>query len=452
MAIVKRPTGKVQPPAPTPVHVAKNYQNITVDTQYTPQDSLLTHVEGSSWTIDYYSQVLDRDSGTAGQGLGTDPLYQQYKLIKSMEIRVTSPLTSSQRQDTSEMITEGTSTFYPFVIPNKGDMFVADLLDGRLGVFEVVDSRRLSIMREACHSVDYKLVAISDTVRQADLNSKVVQTVYFERDFIKHGQNPLLVEDDYENFQFLRRNYGLLINRFFKRFYSKEYGTIVMPDQTEPTYDHFLVKALFQHLDTWDAMELRDVRQLNVDDDQVMKADSLWSMLMIRDRSIMPDIFQQVGFVSSKAFTRVPTFEGIAYSGMKQVIYPLDATLRVDNQLKQNPKLAAGFEPERQGARGRKMTSFLNPNGGREPALDGIKHTFEEGYYVFSKAFYENDRSTENAQSDLELLVQDYLDKKEISYDRVRRLIEQSANWDSVDTFYYIPVLIILTKAIIRSI
>lgn len=452
MAIVKRPTGKVQPPPPTPVHVAKSYQNITVDTQYTPQDSLLTHVEGSSWTIDYYSQVLDRDSGTAGQGLGTDPIYQQYKLIKSMEIRVTSPLTTSQRQDTSEMITEGTSTFYPFVIPNKGDMFVADLLDGRLGVFEVVDSRRLSIMREACHSVDYKLVAISDTVRQADLNSKVVQTVYFERDFIKHGQNPLLVEDDYENFQFLRRNYGLLINRFFKRFYSKEYGTIVMPDQTEATYDHFLVKALFQHLDTWDAMELRDVRQLNVDDDQVMKADSLWSMLMIRDRSIMPDIFQQVGFVSSKAFTRVPTFEGIAYSGMKQVIYPLDATLRVDNQLKQNPKLAAGFEPERQGARGRKMTSFLNPNGGREPALDGIKHTFEDGYYVFSKAFYENDRSTENAQSDLELLVQDYLDKKEISYDRVRRLIEQSANWDSVDTFYYIPVLIIMTKAIIRSI
>lgn len=452
MPIVKRTTTKAPAPAPTPVHVAKNYQNITVDTQYTPQDSLLTHVEGASWTIDYYSQVLDRDSGTAGQGLGTDPLYQQYKLIKGMEIRVTSPLTTNQRTETGEMISEGTSTFYPFVIPNKGDMFIADLMDGRAGVFEVVDSRRLSIMREACHSVDYKLVAISDATRIADLSRKVVQTVFFERDFIKHGQNPLLVEDDYENFQFLRRNYGLLISRFFKRFYSKEYGTIVMPDQPEAVYDHFLVKAIFQHLDTWDAMELRDVRQLNVDDDQVMKADSFWSMLMMRDRSVMPDIFQQVGTVSAKAFTRVPTFEGIAYSGMRDVIYPLDPTLRVDNQLTQNPKLAAGFEPVRLGAAGRKMSSFLNPKAPADPTLDGIKHTFEEGYYVFSKAFYENDRSSITSQSDLELVVQDYLDKKEIAYGRLRKLIEQSANWDSVDTFYYIPVLIIMIKAVIRSI
>lgn len=411
------------------------------------------HVEGSSWTIDYFSQVIDRDNGTAGQGLGTDPIYQQYKLIKNMEIRVTEPLTTSQRPETTEMISTGTSTFYPFVIPNKGDMFIADLLDGRQGIFEVIDQpRRLSIMREACHSVDYKLVAISDTVRMADLKSKIVQTVFFERDFIKHGQNPLLVEDDYENFQFLRRNYGLLISRFFKRFYSKEYGTIIMPDQEVATYDHFLVRAIFQHLDTWDAMELRHVRQLNVDDDQVMKSDSFWDLLMIRDKSIMPDVFQQVGVLSAKAFTRVPTFEGIAYSGMKQVVYPLDATLRVDNQLTQNPKLASGFEPVRLGGQGRKMTSFLNPNGGPDPTLDGIKHTFEDGYYVFSKAFYENDRSTENAQSDLELLVQDYLDKKEISYDRLRKLVEQSANWDSVDTFYYIPVLIIMVKAVIRSI
>ena len=452
MPIVKRPT-RPAPPAPTPVHVAKDYQTATIDTQYTPQDSILMHVEGSSWTIDYYSQVLDRDNGAAGQGLGTDPIYQQYKLIKNMEIRVTEPLTPSQRADTAEMISTGTSTFYPFVIPNKGDMFTADLLDGRLGIFEVTEQpRRLSIMREACHSVDYKLVGISDTARLTDLKSKVVQTVFFERDFIKHGQNPLLVEDDYENFQFLRRNYGLLINRFFKRFYSKEYGTIIMPDQEVATYDHFLVRAIFQHLDTWDAMELRHVRQLNVDDDQVMKSESFWDLLMVRDKSIMPDVFRQVGVLSAKAFTRVPTFEGIAYSGMKQVIYPLDATLRVDNQLTQNPKLAAGFEPVRLGAAGRKMTSFLNPNGGKDPTLEGIKHTFEDGYYVFSKAFYENDRSTENAQSELELLVQDYLDKKEIAYERIRKLVEQSVNWDSVDTFYYIPVLIIMIKAIIRSI
>lgn len=452
MAIIKPRPGQPQlPPKPNLTIAKPDYKSITVDTRYEPKETLLSHIEGSSWTVDYYSQVLARDSGVAGQGLGTDPVFQQYKLVNGMEIKVTTALSSSQDSETGEMSLQGSATVYPFVIPNVGDMFIADLLDGRRGIFQITASTRLAVFREACHSIDYMLVDYGTPERLADLTRKVVQTTYFEKDFIYHGQNPILISDDYENLQFLRRNYGVLVTQYFKRFYSKEYGTLIMPDQESVTYDAFLVQALFQHLSTWDARELTTLRQLNCDDDQVMMADNIWTVILGRNRALLPDAFHQVGYVSARSFTREPVFQGIRYSGVEQVIYPNDPMVRVDNQLTQNIKAAGEFIPLRQAMVNRKSLASLINASQEDQTKVGIKDTFQEGYYVFSKAFYENDR-TADAQSKLELCVQDYLDEKEISYSRIRELVEASGRWDAVNSFYYIPVLIILIKAVIRAI
>lgn len=453
MPIIKPRTGQPQlPPKPNLTIAKPDYKAVAVDLKRDPKETILAHVEGMSWTVDYYSQVLGRDSGVAGQGLGTDPQFQQYKLIKGMEIKVTSALSHSQ--DTETMVDEetGTATLYPFVIPNKGDMFIADLLDGRRGIFEITASQRLAIFREACHSIDYKLVSFGEQARLDDLARKTIQTAFFEKDFIYHGQNPILVGDDYENLQFLRRNYGTLITQYFKRFYSKEYGTLIMPDQTGVVYDAFLVRAIFQHLSTWDARELTTLRQLNCDDDQVMNADSVWTVLVERNRALLQDAFHQVGYVSSRSFTQNPIFEGIRYSGIEQVIYPIDPMVRVDNQQTQNIKAAGEFVPVRREVMNRKPLSSLINAAQEDQTKVGIKDTFDNGYYVFSQAFYENDRTTADAQSKLELCVQDYLDGAEIDFSRVRELVEASARWDSVNSFYFIPVLIILIKAVIRAI
>ena len=283
------------------------------------------------------------------------------------------------------------------------------------------------------------------------MKRKVVQNTYFDKNFIYHGQNPILISDDYENLQFLRRNYGTLITQYFKRYYSKEFGTLIMPDQEDIIYDGFLVDALFQHLSTWDARELTVLRKLNCDDDQVMSSDSIWTIILTRNRALFSDAFHRVGYVGAKTFTREPVMSGIRYSGIERVIYPNDPMVRVDNQYAQNIKVAGDFVPLRKEMLNRKpMGSLINASN---PALNlaCIKDTFENGYYVFSKAFYDNDR-TENAQSKLELCIQDYLDEKEISYERIREIVEASARWDAVNSFYYIPVLIILIKAVIRAI
>lgn len=453
MGIIKpRPNKPQLPPKPNLTIAKPDYKNIQVDMRFHPKETILAHIEGSSWTVDYYSQVLARDSGSAGQGLGTDPVLQGYKLIRGMEIKVTTPLSSTNDQEHGEMGSTGTGSVYPFVIPNKGDMFTADLLDGRRAVFEVTTTTRLSVFREAAHSIDYVLVDFGTPERMADLKKKTQQTTYFEKDFIYHGQNPVLVSDDYENLQFLRRSYGQLITQYFKRYYSREYATLIMPDQPEPTYDGYLVRAIFQHLTTWDARELTTLRQLNMEDDQVTWADNIWTVIVQRDRALLADAFHTVGYVSARSFTYEPIMEGIRYSGIKNVIYPNDPMVRVDNQFTQLVKTTGEFIPVRQEIPNRKTMAAMFKEPGEDKSLIGIKDTFKDGYYVFSKEFYADDRSTETSQSLLELAVQDYLDAKEISYQRMRDLVEASYHWDNVNSFYYIPVLIILIKSVIRAI
>jgi hypothetical protein len=471
-----------QPPSPksSVVQIAKpEYKGVTVDTKVEPVQNILSHVGGSSWTVNYYSQALDLDSATQGQGQGTSPVHQQYRLIKGMELKVTTALTTSQNPDTNGMLVTGEANVYPFVIPNIGDMFLADVGAGREGVFEVTNVTRLSVFKQSVHSIEYKMMGYSDTVVESggskvnDLNRKVVQTFQYDKDFIKFGQNPLIFEDDYEHIEYLRRNYKMILDRYFKTFISKELGTVILPGQDSPTYDHYITRLLNSIFSAWDTKEVQNLKVLNVDDDYALQATSVWDALLKRDRLGMADVFLKVGKVYAYEFTTDPMLEGVHWSGVNELIYPTDPTLTVDYKSMEPLKLVNGNSIQK--GPSRLSASALLP----EPiplyetiiqALDGynlldeegnlvyepiilppiIHRTMKDNFYVFSEDFYKNNRIV-GKQSQLELMVQDYLDDKVLSFKRLKSFCEDMANWNTLDRFYYTPVLLMLMKAAIRG-
>lgn len=475
MPIVSPNDSAPEKPIPTvPVIAKPQYKGVTVDTAMIPLSNLLSHVEGSSWTVNYYSQVLDLDSPTAGQGLGVNPIHQQYRLIKGMELKVTGPLTASQDPESKNMTYRGAANVYPFIIPNEGDMFLADIGSGREGLFQVTEVMRMSVFKQAVHSIEYTMVDYSTAERRADLDEKVVQTFQYAKDFLRHGQNPLLFEADYEVVQYLRRNYLSWCERYFKSFFSREYSTIILPGQTHATYDHYLVKTLLKVFSTWDTDEVRYVRQLNTEDDYSLRATTVWDAIVKRDKALLRDAFTQYGLVSAGTFTNDPMLEGIRYSGIKHVIYPVDATLTVDYTQYPVTKLVSGLLLQRAPDK-MSIASLLTP--AKVPlrekvpqVMDGINMTDEnglpipipfippmtrpamaDGWYVFSESFYKNER-TAGKQSQLELLVHDYLDDKALSVQRLKGLCEDMHNWGTLDRFYYTPVVLILIKATLRNI
>lgn len=459
MAIISDKTPIADKPKTNVVRAtAAPFLGVTVDTRYVPRSSLLMHIEGSSWSVDYYSQVLARDSATAGQGLGTAAINQQYRLLKTMDVKVTSPLSSDQDNDTKEMTVSGSATIYPFLVPNIGDMFLASINDGREGLFQVTSTERMSIMREACHRIDYVMIDYSTEARRADLTAKVVQTFKFERDFLKHGQNPMMFESDYDHFTYLRDNYQFILETWFRRFFSSEFSTLTVPDQANSTYDPFLTRAVLNQFSTNDAPQIRYVRVLNADEDPGINAYSVWDAIEKRDRRALLYAFQKVGLVSNRQFSTNSQFNGIRYCGINYSVYPADPTIDSQINMMNNLKPFAGVGFTRRTTTIRKISDLLDdvvlqPQDPTQPPVEinGIKPAMSGDYYIFSQAFYENDRSA-NAQSTLELLLQDYFDNKSISFERLQALTEMHHRWGMLDSFYYTPILLILIKSVIRSI
>lgn len=432
---------------------APEYRGVVVDTRYQPAKALLTNVEGSSWTVNYYSQVLDDDSAIVGQSVGRNAIYQQYKLIQRFEFKVTTPLTANQEDDTKAFTYTGAANVYPHVIPNIGDMFIADIGDGREGIFRITTSERKSVFKDTVHSVEYQMVDYATPMRLTDLNEKVVQSLTFVKDFLLHGQNPLVVEEDYNNLLSLQGWYQDLITKYFKWFTSKEFQTLLVPGQPTPTYDSFATKAIVSFFDTREAPELRQLRQLNVSGDDAMESTSIWDALVKRDRRLLRHGHKQAGLVLARSFERNPMLEGVYWSGVQYVVYPKDPERSVDFEYRARPKNVLDEALQPVATQIRSLQDLVAENtlfhGLPYSEAPVIHDVLDDDYYVFSQLFYE---VAATGQSKLELCVQDYLDGKALDRRVLLALCQTCHGWGGLERFYYIPIVLILVRAAIRGI
>lgn len=462
-SVLHEPIEKVSVSA---VPTAANYRATAVETNFEDQPAQLSHIQGSPWVVELYlSQVLGSDSAVQGQQMTTHAIHQQYHAIVDMEIRVQSDLSHSQDEGSAESTLTGSSVVFPFLIPNKGDMFVARMFDGAVGIFQVTRSERLSITRDTAHSIDYILVGRNDKARYEDLIRKIVKRSYFNRNFLYHGQNPILTEESFNTLKILNKSFIQLARTYFDQFFSNEYGTLVVPGQLEPTYDAFMVRALLGFADQRLHDRIKYIRNLNTQDDPVMLSRSIWDVMRLLDRNLMYDIFKKAGTVDTSTFTKQPVFEGIRYSGMRKAVYPMDPPYNADTAATgfvkdvfssnfANTTPSRGFEEIRKKLKELKAPTWHEDTVDGPPVEDsevyeklGIKPVFVDDYYIFSQQFYEN--ATEG-QSVLEVLVNDFIDNRPIDQKRLCQLAETVNAWAPIERYYYVPVMLILINSVIR--
>lgn len=442
-----------------PVALPVPYHSPVVDSRYTPLSSLLVHVEGASWITNYYQQVLDRDSELSAQQIGKDAIYQSYYLIRNLEFRVNTELSTTPDAANNENSVTGSATLYPGVQPNVGDMFIADIGDGREGVFTVTGSECMSLLKDTCYKIEYALIGYNAEDRRADLLKKVIKTSVFVKDFIGFGQNPVLLETDYNTMRVMQTQYTDLLSHYFGDFYSREYQTLVLPDQTRPTYDGFLVRAVLRVLDTNEHHLVQRVTAFNTDDDQAIGAYTLWDCLTRMSQDLLPMSVWRCGLIDSAHFSQFAHYQSVFYSGMRQVVYPKDARTDIDAQYDRcKPTLTGALQPGK--PRTWELSRFLgDPNvegftPADAPPLEGINALPDthlvtvDDYYVLSEAFYTN---ATIGLSKLEVLVGMALKHQPLNLSVLSGLCSSAKDWGNLERFYYIPVLLILLKTALRG-
>lgn len=456
---------KAKPTAPKPVDpvqvevVAPSYRGTTVDTKYTPLASMLQYVEGSNWSVTYYSQVLGADSEPMPLALDRAPVYQQYTRILQMELKVTTPLTSQEDPETHSFITTGAATSYPHFIPNKGDMFLADIGDGREGLFVVTNTEKRTILKESFFSIEYQITTYSDSDRQAyldNLDFKTVRTTHFVKDFLVFGQNPQVLSEDYNDLRSFKREYEDLIGLYFHDFFSHRYQTLLVPDQDKITYDPFLTTALMDVVDTEEHPHINRMRLPSVEGDLAMLGPTLWDALCKLSYATFQTAVFKMGTITTDQFRSLPHYGGVYYSGIEKVVYPRDRRTDIDRVVSPTPCVTTplgtlGVGQMRYGELERlaiepDQTKFFTTQDGQ--LLPDIAPVTMDDYYVLTGKLYRNE---EPMSSNLERLVEALLRGDAIDKGILHRLATTAKHWPNLERFYYIPILLVLLKTVMRT-
>lgn len=453
------PTAPVAPKENISALHKPGYKSPVIDTRYIPRSEIIAYIEGSTWVVDYYSQVIDSSSEIHGQDVGMPAPKEQFDRIFSLELKVTQDLQASQDEDSGEMIVTGSAICYPFLKPNKGDMFRAGTPDGREGIFQITKSEQKSIFKDTCHEITYQMLTPDDPMRISDLEHKTIRTFYYVRDYMLHHQNPLLIESDYEASRKLAEIYYDLIDLYFRQFFSREAMTLVVPGQPGLTYDHAFTDYVLSIMESTSSSQIQSVRLLNIGEDAAMKSVSIWTAMLRRDPKLLDYVYKTAGLFSASKFHPSALMAGIRFSSIRYVVYPIDTTLSADQrQGFGTPKVSEVVLPIRPSVRSLKEAIKRLELHGFELEDDGWEPPFEDRPthhpidcstgYVFSPYFYKKHKSK---MSLIEALVSDYIDHKLMDQRDILKLAEESYYWGLLERFYLVPVIVMLIRYHIRS-
>jgi hypothetical protein len=454
--IIEDPTGPT-PLKPVVPQVSDGaYRGVVVDTRYQPRSSLLTNVDGAKWQVNYYSQVVDTSNDLATQSLDRQAINQQYYLIQGLQINVTSALSTSQDGVSRAIGATGAGTVYPGVIPNVGDMFLADIGDGREGVFTITASDKKSFLKDALYAVEYTLISYQTPAQLADFTAKTIQTSTFVAGNLLVGKNPILASGEYTDLQLYYKSYQLLLNQYFATFFSNEFQTLIVPDQGPglTVYDPFIVRALLSWVGVDSHPYAKACKSLNVDGDLAFKSRTVWDCISAMDSAILPMVVQEMGVAQTWIATKNPFMNGIFFSGINGMMYPIDARTDIDQQYipYYRPGALGTLSPSTPPYQEmRKLLTTTNLNGfsyqavAQNPLPDIVPVTIDD-FYVFSQGFY---TPSSSPQSNLEVLVLQALQGQPVDPTVMHRLCNNAVAWGNLERFYYVPVLLAILKTLI---
>ena len=424
-------------PKPSAPAKREKFIEAVVDNQFIPSSSLITHIEGSEWIVNYFRQLLGEGQQPTGLALTLDRTAQQYEEIIGLELKVDGALESSQIEGTGEMEVTGSSTLYPGIQPNIGDMFVTDTGDGRLGIFEITSQTRLSILKETCYRIIYVLRGYYNDVTSANIQSKVVKSVTFRKEYLIDGENPFLVASEVQVVDNLAESYSRLIKIYFKEFYSEEYSTFLVPNDTMTVYDLHLNELLKKCLSNDDLSGMPTFNTLTCGGDINTRVTTVWDSLLNLNSSLLYLVSSQSRLVNATEFSDRPFFESIALTGINKVVYP---KLELTHREKTIGKTVNTLRAE--------SVTEVSPIYGN-PKDNVVYSPGIDSYYVFSKNFYDDNSEF---MSLLELTVRQFLAGQTTSIETLTTLVNDISTWSTLSRYYYIPVLLMMIKVSIKEI
>ena len=319
-------------PIPSPVQEReKEYKHNIVHSTETPLNAIISHVEGSSWVVDYYSQMLGSKQEPRPYDIHASHVEQQYHLIYDLELKLQDQSVDTD-QKTNRIGLGGTAVIYAGLIPNVGDIILSDIGDGLCGRMSVTNVSKKQYMKDTVYEIDFQMVEyINNQAKEDVLNEFVVKESVFNRDMITHGSSPLMLKSDYDDFLIAEDVRAELIDDWLKEYYSNELCTIEVPGYgVQKTYDPYAIEAFREVVNTDEHPLMYRVKTLNVNEIKEAYSFSIWPVLLDPSVNKIRNIWRRAGPVSYNRFHLNHVLNSFRYSGFSQCISPVQDLQNVD--------------------------------------------------------------------------------------------------------------------------
>jgi hypothetical protein len=429
----------------------KDYKSIVYSDTNVPLHSLIAYSEGAPWNVTYYKQFISKHNDLREIDVAQPSVYQQYEKINNLEIRVADDLSTSHDSSTGLTRSTGSALVYPFIVPNIGDYFITDAGISQPSIFKITNVERKTFNRDSAFLIEYELVGYKRVLVDIfnDLEDKSIREYFFNKDRLLEGSSPILIKEDQNNINNLSELYRDIINYYFNTFFSRKYMTLVIPGQSSPIYDHFLVTYLLKIVETTESPNIRELKQLPIDNDPYLKEPQFFSLLLNKDYNRLFELNQSMGLVNKLSFNDSAFLHGLNYSNIQYIVYPIepDTTVRVGSDEFVRPiTLESIVELPSVKNTILDLTTHIYTDTDNT-VYPYIKEILVDSYYVLSTDFY-NDTTNKSL---LEILVKDYLKNSSIDLVKLVAICNQYYKWGRLEQFYYGPILLTLIKESKRS-
>lgn len=467
-----------------------SFKHSIITSEHKPMSAFLMYIQGQVQIVDYYSQVLGRDEEVSSPEIDQEVIYQQYRLIKNLELKFDGEISSSTDTQDQEMTVDGRASLYPYLRPNKGDVFIMDMGNGIGGRFTVTEVEQMYLQKETVWGISFTLAKILDDEDFGNLQRKVVETLYFVKDFMLYGQNPILVDKDFIKLKSAKSTFKAVLANYLDEFLSTKYSTLVVPTSTgQAIYDPFAVRAFLQVMDISDDVRVNGVQTFNSQEIDQYYNTSIWMPL------IRPLYFKEKDIWLKAQESRVqllnidPGYRSLRYSGFSLFVKPLNPNNNVDDYSGENSKPLSGYSSLGTGGGGyyggtdgnalgtdgqrfescyrtnyyhinhiytwkhspRNELSYIEDWQCRKPCdeqelkTDNICDDFKDGY-IFKDKFWED----EFVRDEFLSVVRNHLSDNLVDPIRILDLLSARKLWTRKERFYKTLVLLIILKSNIR--
>lgn len=437
--IVEDPTPAPKPSVkPVAVSEPAAFKGTVVDNKVTPVNALMAYLDGASWTTQYLRAVIGKHNDLRQFDAGMNNVNQSYELIKDFQLRVTTPLTSSFDQESGKTTVQGTANVLPLVPVNMNDMFLAEAGERRDAWFRVTRAERKQFNNESVYEIDYVLYKYRDDNDPEDktLLQRIIRTFVFRQDRLIEGSQPILQIDDDAIIRDLDQQATVITHWMLDQFGQNPIRLLLVPDQGRYLVHDALVQDLLNRLsEEFDHPTWNYLRSVALDTKENQLPCHVFQLMLERNWRLHSRLHPSWGAVWARSWPHHNGVGNIRYCGA-------DAVMRhcVDGELGSTLGLLVD-----------KTYDFSKPTYTSGTDIIPLIHPIDPigNYYVFSKAFYENDGAN---MSLLEILVRDYVKRQTLDIRKLKALTDDYMNWPSVEQFYYGAVLVLLCKEASRSI